>query len=1104
MEQNSQSKLYKDYLPVRCGNSDEIFEITADDEYVLSITAVSDKLSGMQDAAPNRCTELCKEQLKEYFTGMRRVFNFPYRLTGTDFQNAIWSEIAKVPYGKTISYKELAERAGCTSGVRAAANAAGANRLLFCVPCHRIIGSDGSLTGFSAGIKLKEYLLNLEKEPAVYTKYNYYEKQKERGIDRSNVITGRFIYDTGDILFETEPDSVIKEHKTYVFPVSFDVGGCSGFTVKCFSEAEETPPDPAYATGAYTAFGQVTHGPGHEFITVTMFNVSNSFVSRAPVSPGENTINFDINEMNFTHVSKISVVSDVPLRNIQIYGLNVYDQYFRYKGQSRFYGASGCTLSEEGHTLVCKMNGAFEIESPVLPDSSHYACNMLMPRRNTVFMVLKNISTASKLRLYYTTTLHTEYSDDNSVEISISRSPEYRAYYFNLSATPGCEGRLLRFKLVSSGIGEIVIREYSFEEEKPIVKQAGKITSCTAANDMITVKGCIDRELAQAGGTVSIYETDMRDESISPDRKTLLTSAPVKRLCTEGDTEFEISGIPLKGSKITRLSSQFAAYLTQDGETLPIGDRFYIENYMDFENNPYAFTLPGTRVSVTDAPFNAKGDACTDDTDPIQAAIDYVWKQGGGTVVVPGPLPEDRVQKFYGRRYRVTNILMRSRVELHFENDTVLWQSPVYRDYKYVPTYGHDKAVPNVCWTHCLHVANLPTVQCTSCEYVKITGFGKIRSVDTGAEEGVDIGSYSTGCPDRIHQIPIGFYECSHLEFRDFEIVRSNNYHFGLYGCAYVFAANIKMHEVRCVSGDGFGLSKGSHHVILSRNFFQSNDDGVVLSAGYFDPRGLVWWKSSPGKRGGTRHVRIAHSYINSGGGKALAFITWGTNDPDYEMQEISDITAFDNYLICVNPVGAWYDNPYNGKQPFDNSELDDYSPVKSVRILENRYEGSCTFGPILATDVITDCGIYSADDFQNGDFCISRQPNLSNWSYKRNKNRDSVAVHMTDGRPCGVLGHFTEGDVSLYQGLHLKAGEHEGIFELRTGATGVWIFVQDIRTGDMIAQKHVLCENEFAEEDIGFTLTEDADIYIGLRHPADMTSESETTELRRASMRRA
>ncbi len=1093
---------FKEYLTVPFG----VVEAEADEEAVLSIRLLRKGEAPEEGCESNLYTGLCLQQLKEFFAGDRKAFSFPYRLTGTDFQNGVWEEIAKIPYGETISCKELAERAGSSQNIAAVSEAAAANRLLFCIPVHRISDS-ALLPGFDG--KLMAELQELEKKPTIFTKYNYYEEQLRRGMGRSNKITGRFLYDVGEALFELEEELVLNAGKTYTFPVSFDLSGCSGFALEGICDLESIPDDPAFQTGAYTAEGSVFSGASGARAIVTLRRDSNRFTTAASLSPGTNMLYFDINEMSFSRVSELSVSVTAPLRSLKLFKLNVLDNYFRYRGQEHFYTFSGGMLSEESYTLRCKLSGACELESPVFPDTSKSVYNMRMPRRNTVFIVLKNLSTAARLRLYYRTTLHPEYCEENSVEAELIRSPEFKAYYFNLSATPGCEGRLLQFKLSLSGSGDLILREYSFEEEKPFLENAGEIRSCIAQDEEITIKGCISKRYAEAGSVISVYATTMREESNRPEGKECVASVPLRHAASEGQEcaaedqiPFTVEHIPLRSGPITRLPYQFAAYLTANGRTIPLGERFYIENYMDFDSNPYQFLLPSYQVCATDAPYGAKGDACTDDTDAIQSAIDTVWKQGGGTVILPGTEEEENEQtKFYGRRYRITNLLLRSRVELHFEKGAVLWQSPVYRDYKYAPVYGHDMAVPNVNWTHCLHVANLPTIQCANSEYVKITGFGKIRSVDTGAEEGVQMPGYSTGCPDRIHQIPIGFYETKRIELRDFELVRTNNYHIGLYGCAYVYAANLKLHEVRCVSGDGFGLSKGSHHVALNRNFLQSNDDGVVLSGCYFDPRGLVWWKSRLGKHGGTRHVRIAHSYLNSGGGKALAFITWGTSDPNYEYQEISDITAYDNYLISTNPVGAWPDNPYNGKAPFDNSETDDYSPVKSVRIFNNKYEGNCTIAPIRATDFLSDCGICSADDFQNRDFCISRQPNLSNWSYKKNKKRDSVSVRRIGGKICGVMQYFKEGDTSLYQGLHLLAGAHKCTFEVMTGATGAYLFVQNIRTGEILAERHIISPEAFQSFELKFMLSEDSDLYLGVRHPADMTSEEDFTALQKASM---
>lgn len=101
-------------------------------------------------------------QLKEYFSGERKSFNLPLEIEGTEFRNRVWNELLKIPYGKTISYKELAIRLGDEKVIRAAAAANGANPLPIVIPCHRVIGSDGSLIGYGGGLEIKEKLLILE------------------------------------------------------------------------------------------------------------------------------------------------------------------------------------------------------------------------------------------------------------------------------------------------------------------------------------------------------------------------------------------------------------------------------------------------------------------------------------------------------------------------------------------------------------------------------------------------------------------------------------------------------------------------------------------------------------------------------------------------------------------------------------------------------------------------------------------------------------------------------------------------------------------------------------------------------------------------------
>ena len=103
-----------------------------------------------------------KRQLDSYFAGTLRDFNIPMEPSGTGFQMRVWKELQRIPYGQAISYLDLAKRMGDEKCVRAAARANGANPISILIPCHRVIGSDGSLTGYGGGLDMKECLLQLE------------------------------------------------------------------------------------------------------------------------------------------------------------------------------------------------------------------------------------------------------------------------------------------------------------------------------------------------------------------------------------------------------------------------------------------------------------------------------------------------------------------------------------------------------------------------------------------------------------------------------------------------------------------------------------------------------------------------------------------------------------------------------------------------------------------------------------------------------------------------------------------------------------------------------------------------------------------------------
>jgi methylated-DNA-[protein]-cysteine S-methyltransferase len=110
-----------------------------------------------------------RAQLDEYFAGDRTTFDLPVQLAGTPFQHEVWHALQAIPYGTTISYGELARRIGRSAAVRAVGLANGKNPVSIVVPCHRVVGSDGSLTGYGGGLERKRYLLELEQRTTLFS-----------------------------------------------------------------------------------------------------------------------------------------------------------------------------------------------------------------------------------------------------------------------------------------------------------------------------------------------------------------------------------------------------------------------------------------------------------------------------------------------------------------------------------------------------------------------------------------------------------------------------------------------------------------------------------------------------------------------------------------------------------------------------------------------------------------------------------------------------------------------------------------------------------------------------------------------------------------------
>jgi len=134
--------------------------IEDDGDHICSVN-VRD-IAGADATKPSHLTSMAAKQLDEYFAGERKEFDFPFQQNGTDFQQEVWKNLSDIKYAETISYTTLSNRMKNPLAIRAIASANGKNNMWIIVPCHRVIGADGSLTGYAGGLWRKQFLLELE------------------------------------------------------------------------------------------------------------------------------------------------------------------------------------------------------------------------------------------------------------------------------------------------------------------------------------------------------------------------------------------------------------------------------------------------------------------------------------------------------------------------------------------------------------------------------------------------------------------------------------------------------------------------------------------------------------------------------------------------------------------------------------------------------------------------------------------------------------------------------------------------------------------------------------------------------------------------------
>jgi methylated-DNA-[protein]-cysteine S-methyltransferase len=135
-------------------------EISGDDDFVSKVLFIDDVKNDTEHLP--KVIRDCKQQLEEYFAGTRTEFSLQLSQSGTDFQRRVWTELCNIPYGKTTSYLQLSKNLGDVKAIRAVGTANGRNNLAIIVPCHRVIGSNGTLIGYAGGLDKKKWLLSFE------------------------------------------------------------------------------------------------------------------------------------------------------------------------------------------------------------------------------------------------------------------------------------------------------------------------------------------------------------------------------------------------------------------------------------------------------------------------------------------------------------------------------------------------------------------------------------------------------------------------------------------------------------------------------------------------------------------------------------------------------------------------------------------------------------------------------------------------------------------------------------------------------------------------------------------------------------------------------
>lgn len=708
----------------------------------------------------------------------------------------------------------------------------------------------------------------------------------------------------------------------------------------------------------------------------------------------------------------------------------------------------------------CKENG--EIILPDLLRAENTVCDIFMPIKNTLLLRMDADVEDMDITVSFKTTEDIGSDNINVKTFNCNGLKEGNTLYLNLSDLKGAMGdckenrRLVYMSLKFNKQCNVRIYKIAFEEEKRIRKTYASFVSSVADVENKTIDFVCKSSPEYAGGIIRIYDGYL--DVIYDDIDTLSKLECIG--CGVVDENgYAYIKAPLMRGKVTRVCSVFIGSLEYNSEYLPFENRTVIENHSDIcEGNPYEFALPDIVYDVTSEMFGAYGDGYHDDTNAIQSALDLCAKTGG-RVLLPS-----RDNDEYGTRYVVTNLRMHSNTELHIEKNAMIWQCDDATLYKTELRFGHNVSMTGVNWPANHSSGNMPLIYAFREENIKITGGGTVRMADIESRSVDGLFTYigdnvCIGCNDRIHVVPIGLIECKNIEVSNVDVIRSSAPFMILNTSRNLYVGNVRLDKAKCTGADGLWPC-GSDGVVFERVLMNTNDDGICLSANYNDPRDMLWYYAYPGWDHGTHNVTLRNSRLScyTFTGSAISFCIWGTDAPDLSTVEVNGIELFDTVLDGRLSIGGWLDNPYYGVSPFDASETDDFSPVKSLRIRNCEFLSPTGIDNLRITDLDSDCGLNSPSQFEYGNFkrrVAERNEGwvtgLSNWCYN---SKEAVRQIDLYGVPCASLRKIRNEYCALWQGLYVKEGKHVMRFKYKAG--GEFIAFVKNKYGEDIATKSI------------------------------------------------